>query len=148
MPLTTFRPVGLRKPGRSFFVALEENQTVLWKLAVADPDEGTAMLNLAGCRSDQKMDRGLGGTQGSPRRKQPDFSDFIGLYQPNPSHPRSICLLSDRLLVLLGLNRPMVRRSGYQPDNFGILWICLVRGACHAGSVTYDVDLHRTEPLP
>ena len=42
----------------------------------------------------------------------------------------------------------MVRRSGYQPDNFGNLWICLVRGVCHAGSVTYDINRHLPEPLP
>ena len=42
----------------------------------------------------------------------------------------------------------MDRRSGYQPDDINAPWICLVRGACHADSVTYDVDRHRPEPLP
>ena len=32
------------------------------------------------------------------RRKQPDFSDFIGPYPPDSPNPRSICFLSDRLL--------------------------------------------------
>ena len=45
------------------------------------------------------MDRGLVRTQRVPRRKPPDFSDFIGLYPPDSPNPRSICFLSDKLLA-------------------------------------------------
>ncbi len=52
---------------------------------------------LAACRRDQEIDRGCGGLGG----KSLILSDIIGIYQPNPPNPRSIVLLSDRLLEAL-----------------------------------------------
>ena len=72
----------------------------------------------------------------------------FGLSAPRPPILGETSQAQLARLVQLGANSPMVRRSGYQPDNFGNLWICLVRGVCHAGSVTYDINRHLPEPLP